>query len=199
MSQPVIVCMGGTTRPTSITERVLRLIQQRLVSLGARVEFFSGKDLLLPMYAPERTERTEQARRLVTAWRACDSLVIASPGYHGAVSGLVKNALDYTEDIAKDQQAYFDGRAVACVATALHWDAVGTTLVSMRAIVHALRGWPTPLGVAINTTTPVFDESGACAEPIQNNLDLLADQVFEFASRRAAYRELTPIVPAAGS
>ena len=32
------------------------------------------------------------------------------------------------------------------------------TLSALRDIVHALRGWPTPLGAAINSAESVFDE-----------------------------------------
>ena len=37
---------------------------------------------------------------------------------------------------------------VACVATASGWQAAASTLRSPRDTVHALRGWPTPLGLA---------------------------------------------------
>lgn len=39
------------------------------------------------------------------------------------------------------------------------------TLGAMRAVVHALRGWPTPLGAAINTAEPVFTSDGGCRDP----------------------------------
>ena len=64
----------------------------------------------------------------------------------------IKNALDYAEDTAKDARPYLDGRAVGCIACAYGWQATDSTLIAMRSIVHALRGWPTPLGVAANTT-----------------------------------------------
>lgn len=35
-------------------------------------------------------------------------MVVGSPGYHGAVSGLVKNALDYIEDLREDPRVYLD-------------------------------------------------------------------------------------------
>ena len=54
--------------------------------------------------------------------------MLVSPGYHGAVSGLVKNALDYVEDLRDEPRPYLDGRAVGCVAIALGWQAAVTTL-----------------------------------------------------------------------
>ena len=46
------------------------------------------------------------------------------------------------------------GRLHACASG---WQAATTTLVAFRSIVHALRGWPTPLGVCINTTAPAHE------------------------------------------
>jgi hypothetical protein len=34
--------------------------------------------------------------------------IVGSPGYHGAISGLVKNALDYIEDLREDPRVYLD-------------------------------------------------------------------------------------------
>ena len=45
-------------------------------------------------------------------------VVIASPGYHGTVSGLVKNSLDYLEVLREDDRPYLDGRAVGVIAVA---------------------------------------------------------------------------------
>ena len=34
--------------------------------------------------------------------RGAHALIIGSPGYHGGISGLVKNALDYLEELRED-------------------------------------------------------------------------------------------------
>ena len=81
----------------------------------------------------------------VEAVRAADGLVIATPGYHGPVSGLIKNALDALDGLRDDERPYLEGRAVGCIVTADGWQACGTALASLRTIVHALRGWPTPV------------------------------------------------------
>src|SRR3546814_16888896 len=74
------------------------------------------------------------------------------------VSGLIKNALDYVQDMAKDERVYFEGRAVGLIAVAAGWQATGTTLATLRSITHALRGWPTPMAVAVNSMMPILDE-----------------------------------------
>ena len=120
--------------------------------------------------------------------RAADGIVIASPGYHGTVSGLIKNALDYVEDMAKDARPYFEGRAVGLIAVAAGWQATGTTLATLRSIVHALRGWPTPMAITVNSQLSVFDAQGQVSDrALANQLDILAQQVVSFARMRALH------------
>lgn len=191
--KPRIVLLGGANRVGSVTERAVRHTARLLEGLGASCQVFAGPELDLPMYAPENPERAPTAQRLIEALRQCDGIIIGGSGYHGALSGMLKNALDYTEDMAKDEQPYFHGRVVGVIGAATTWQAVGTLLISLRSVVHALRGWPTPLGVAINTSTGPFDDTGACVSPeVNNQLLLLAKQVVEFAERR---REVTENLP----
>lgn len=180
VESPLIVGLGGTVRPQSSTERALRYALGAVEALGARTLMLSSADLDLPMYAPEREERTPKARRLVEALAGADGLIVASPGYHGGTSGLIKNALDYVEDLREAERSYLDGRAVGCIVCANGWQATGTTLVALRSIVHALRGWPTPIGVAINSAEQPFVDglppAGAAAQ-----IEVMAQQVVSFA------------------
>jgi FMN reductase len=185
-AKPLVVGIGGTTRAGSSTERALRIALGAAEEAGARTDLFDGPFLArLPLFAPEKQERTEEQRQLVDMVRQADGLVVASPGYHGGVSGLVKNALDLLEDLREDKRSYLDGRAVGCIVTAAGWQAAVTTLESLRAIVHALRGWPTPFGATLNTTDKIFDAAGACTDPkVANQLITVGRQVVEFALRQ---------------
>ncbi len=184
-ASPFIVGLGGTGRPGSSSERVLRHVLAACEREGATTELFDGAALDMPMYA-FGTERTDKATALIAALRRADGVVIASPGYHGSVSGLIKNALDYTEDMAKDPLVYFEGRAVGLIAVAAGWQATGTTLATLRAITHALRGWPTPMAVAVNSVLPIFADDGSVSDAgITAQLDVLAAQVVGFARMRA--------------
>ncbi|MDZ4735980.1 MAG: NAD(P)H-dependent oxidoreductase [Rhodospirillaceae bacterium] len=180
--RPLIVGLGGTNRESSSSEKALRLAMRAAERRGARTEVLAGAALDLPMYVPDTTARDPKATRLVTLLREADGVILSSPGYHGSVSGLLKNALDYIEDMRGDDRPYLHARAVGCIVCAYGWQATGTTLVAMRSIVHALRGWPTPLGIAINTAETGFDDAGDCrSREVARNLDLLGEQVIGFA------------------
>jgi FMN reductase len=181
--RPFVVGIGGTTRTPSSTDRALRLALEAAEDAGARTFRFDGALLnRLPHFAPGNHERSEEQRQFVEMVREADGLIVASPGYHGGVSGLVKNALDLLEDLREDPRCYLDGRAVGCIVTAAGWQTCGSTLAALRSIVHALRGWPTPFGAMLNTTENVFDPSGACTDPkVLTQLATVARQVVEFA------------------
>jgi FMN reductase len=197
--RPLIVGLGGTTRPGSTSERALQFTLTKARALGADTEMLVGAQILLPIYTPESIERDATARHLIAVLRRADGIIVASPGYHGSLSGLIKNALDYAEDMRDDERPYFDGRAVGLITCANGWQATGAALGALRSIVHALRGWPTPLGVAINTSEGRFEaDHSPPSAAVSKQLSILAGQVVEFARQRAALRDLdTPVASAA--
>jgi FMN reductase len=98
------------------------------------------------------------------------------------MSGMLKNALDYVEDLRDDERPYLDGRAVGVIVGAYGAQAIGTTLVAVRSVIHALRAWPTPLGVGINSTAPAFDAARRCVDPaLAGNIATMVGQVVDFA------------------
>ncbi|MQY18869.1 NADPH-dependent FMN reductase [Nocardia macrotermitis] len=180
--RPFVVGLGGTLRAGSTTERALRHCLSAVERQGGRTALFCGADINLPMYNPHDPERTPEAIALIEALRSADAVVIGSPGYHGGISGLVKNALDYIEDLRGDPTVYLDNKPLGCITCAYGWQAAVGTLGQLRAIGHALRAWPTPLGVPINSADPIWDAEGNLSdETVAAQLDLLATQVLTFA------------------
>jgi FMN reductase len=184
---PVILGIGGTTRPNSTSEAALNVCLRAAEAAGAVTERIVGADLALPLYHPDQSARSDGARALVDAFRRCDGIIVASPAYHGSVSGLIKNALDYAEDLRNDSRVYFDGLPSGLVACGAGWQAAVSTLHALRTIAHALRGWPTPLGSAINSTASIFDHSGYCVDDAcASQLQEIGRQVARFSQMRSA-------------
>ena len=173
-----IVAIGGTVNPGSTTEQALRLAAAAAGRDGADVQVFGGPYLAaLPHYRGEGHSLANGAD-MVEAVRRADGLLIAAPGYHGTISGLVKNALDYLEELARDERPYLDGRAVGLIATAHGDQASMSTLQTLRSIIHALRGWPTPMGATIRTYEGLFSLAGECLDDrVRTQLELVGAQV----------------------
>jgi FMN reductase len=183
-----VLGIGGTTREGSSTEKALAVSLAAAAQHGADTLMMSGADLVLPMYEPEKAERSPGAARLVKEIKRAHGVIVASPGYHGTISGLVKNALDYVEDLRDEDRPYLDDRAVGCVAVARGWQATVSTLIALRSVVHALRGWPTPMGAAINSSLAIFDEEGTCIDDAARfQLEMVGHQVVDFAQMRAVW------------
>lgn len=187
--RPIILGIGGTPRAGSSSEQALGVSLRAAEAEGAETITIAGASLMLPMYNPAIEARTPEARFLLDSIRRADGLIIASPAYHGSLSGLIKNALDYTEDLRKDERVYLDGMAIGLIVCAGGWQAAGQTLGALRDVVHALRGWPTPLGATLNTSTRLFDEAGECIDLSSKfQLEEVGRQVRGFASMKLTHR-----------
>lgn len=178
MSAPHVVALGGTLRPTSMTGRLLALALEKAEARGARTTLLTGEDIAFPHYEPGNAEGNAAIGRYLEALRTADAVIVGSPGYHGTLSGLVKTALDYVELLRSDERSYFDGLPVGLIATAGGWQAAVSTLQALRTITHSLRGWPTPMGLAINSAEP-----GDAVERCSGAMDVMVGQVFDFLRR----------------
>jgi FMN reductase len=169
-------------RAGSTSEIALRVALDGAEAAGARVRMFGAAELGLPFYDPKSTYRTEQALELIGALRASDGVIVASPGYHGALSGMIKNALDYIEDMAGDARVYLDGLPFGCIGVAHGSQAAVAVLTNLRGIAHALRAYPTPYGAAVVASPRIF-AGGACVDPeTTSRLRLIGTQVARMAA-----------------
>ncbi len=189
-SAPFVLGLGGTLRHGSLTERLLRFCLAEAEALGARTAILAGDDLRLPLYEPGLAIRQGHAvARMMDLFRKADGIIVATPSYHGAVSGVVKNLLDYTEELRSDERVYWDGCAVGCITVAAGWQAGVNTLGSLRSIAHALRGWPTPFGAVINSSQTVLLADGTTVDSnCADRLRIVAAQVVDFGRKRQDLR-----------
>ncbi|MGW2050974.1 NADPH-dependent FMN reductase [Streptomyces sp. NPDC001858] len=186
----------GSPSGASTTEAALRCAASVATALGAEVEFFTGERLRLPPYDPSASAVPPTVTRMLAAVSEADAVLVASPAYHGGVSGLVKNALDYLEGLRDDRRPYLEQRAVGCIGVGAGGQGAAATLHGLRQIVHALRGWPAPLGVAVGTEddrTQRIAAHGGLSEKVVGQLETLGADLFEFARiRRTAHSPSPP-------
>lgn len=154
--------------------------------LGAQVRLYGGAELVLPLYDAETGHLPPAASALIADLRRADGVIIASPCYHGALSGLIKNALDYVEEMCADPRVYFDGRAVGSIGLGYGYQGPTFVLNQLRQITHALRGWPVPMGVSINSAVVKFVDGQCSDEAIAKQITIMAEQVYHFARHNQA-------------
>ncbi len=186
-SKLLVVGIGGTTRAGSSTERALDLALRACGDLGAATISLGGEFLAaLPHYKPG-ARLTEVQQGLIDVVARADAVILATPSYHGGISGLLKNALDTLEELRDGPRPYLDGRAVGGIVTAYGWQAGGIVLSGLRATAHALRGWPTPYGAVVNTSETPLDGRPLPFE-VEQGLERVGHQVVQFASAFADAR-----------
>jgi FMN reductase len=184
--KPLVLGIGGTPRRGSSSERALAISLKAAEDEGARTVLLSGAELLLPMYMPGQ-QQSDQASRLIAALRECHGIIISSPAYHGSISGLIKNALDYAEELRTDARAYLDGIPVGCIACAAggkplgrHWQHFGRLLIPSEA---------GPLGAVLNTSSALFDAEGNCTDAAtKRQLETVGRQVVDFVRMQSRIR-----------
>lgn len=186
--RPVIVGIGGTVRANSSTELALAESLRLAEDGGAETRLLGGEFLAaLPIFNPGPAGPTPSQVELIATLDGADGVIVASPGYHGAISGVMKNAFDTLELARTSDRPYLADLPVGIIITAGGWQAAGTALVTMRTIIHALRGWPTPFGATLNTSERPFDTDGRCrSEKDSMQLATVADQVLDFARMKQA-------------
>jgi len=186
---PFVLGLGGSLRQPSQSEAALRLALRGAEKAGAVTALITGADLDLPLYSSAHANHPAVLHLLASARRA-DGLILASPAYHGSISGAVKNALDYLQFLSADDPPYLDGRAVGAVSTGLGTQAAVQTVDALRNVAHALRAWPTPIGVAIHEITRVYQDGEITDARTEELLRTMGAQVVEFARSRRLLHEL---------
>lgn len=191
-----IVGFGGTITEGSSAEMALALALRSARNAGAETEMFATASLVaMPHYGTQPLESLEKVKQFISAIRSADGLIISSPGYHGTISGLVKNAIDYLQEMAGDQRPYLDRIPVGLIATAYGWQATGSTLAALRTVVHALRGMPTPFGACVRSRTGLFSD-GECTDTATcDQLALVGEQVVELAMLRTKGSQVAVLTP----
>ncbi|MEV0927195.1 NAD(P)H-dependent oxidoreductase [Streptomyces spongiicola] len=162
MRPPHIVLISGSLRTGSTSDQVAQWCARRCAEQGATTRVFTGAEVDFPAYRPGLAETHEGAAALLGELRSADGVILVSPTYHASVSGLLKNALDYVNDMG-GPLPYLEGRAIGTVAVGAGAQGAVSTLTTLRTVGHALRGWPTPVGVAV-AQVPAEPSAGG-AEP----------------------------------
>jgi len=197
-----VLGLGGSLRQPSQSETALRMALRGAEDAGAVTEVFTAENLDLPLYPGMHASGAggrERIDALLAAVRRADGLIFASPAYHGTVSGTVKNAIDYLQSLADDDPPYLDGRAVGVLSTGDGVQATVQTVDTLRNIAHALRAWPTPLGVTVHEAARSLRDGKVHDEQTAALLRTLGAQVVEFVRARraldmsAAVREHSPV------
>ena len=144
-----ILGVASSMRESSYSTRVLKLTLEKAEKKGAEIKLLNLRELQLPMYHPEQNNSPELDKATeYVQW--ADAFVLASPDYHGSMSGVMKNFLDFF-------WSEFAGKTFGYIC-ASHEKGL-TVMDQMRTAIRQCYGWSMPYGISINSDQD-FDDSG---------------------------------------
>lgn len=137
-----VLGVSGSMRESSHSTRATNVVLRAAEELGAETKLIELRKADLPMYSPDGETRAHEGLRLATeAVNWADAFVLASPDYHGSMSGAMKNFLDfYWEEFAGKLFGY---------VCASHEKGL-TVMEQMRTSVRQCYGWTLPYGVSVH-------------------------------------------------
>lgn len=192
-----VVGLGGTLRPASISLQALGIALEAAEAAGASTTLLSLRELGLPHFEPGRAMEAYGAGAVcfLQAVRKADVLLLSTGTYHGTLTGVMKNALDFLELLAGDDPPYLEGKIVGLVATS-GGDSDGVqALNAMTHVALALRATIVPQQVFIPRASTAIDDANLLKEPWPGRLRTLGHTAVRFGERMRPSREHAILCP----
>lgn len=169
-----IVGIAGSLRPDSSSQMALELAVQRVQALGAEVEILDLRLLELPFCdGGDDYPDYPDVKRMQDAVKNADGLILATPEYHGSLSGVLKNALDL---MSFDQ---LSGK-VAGLISVLGGQSNSNALNDLRVILRWVHGWVIPEQIAIGQSWKAFNPEGKLLdEKLSQRFDQFAQSLVD--------------------
>ena len=169
-----IVGIGGSLRSESYTQQALNLAALRVEALGAEVEILDLRQMNLPFCNGEdEYPDYPDVEKLQNAVQQADGLILATPEYHGSLSGVLKNALDLMSfEHLSDK--------VVGVISVLGGQSNSNALNDLRVILRWVHSWVIPDQIAIGQAWKAFGPDGKLLdEKLSDRLDKFAQSLVE--------------------
>lgn len=149
-----IVGIAGSLRPGSYSHLALDVAMQRVAALGAEVEILDLRSFNLPFCnGGDDYSGYPDVEKLRQTVKQANGLILATPEYHGSISGVLKNALDL---MAFEHLA---GK-VTGVISVLGGQPNSNALNDLRLIMRWVHAWVIPEQVSIGQAWKAFGEDG---------------------------------------
>ncbi len=169
-----IVGLGGSLRPDSYTQKALQVAAQRVEALGAEVEVLDLRQLNLPFcHGGKDYSQYPDVQRLRDTVTRADGLILATPEYHGGLSGVLKNTLDL---MSFDE---LSGKVTGMISV-LGGQANSNALNDLRLIIRGVHGWVIPEQIAIGKAWSAFSPEGKLLdEKLSERFDQFAQSLVD--------------------
>jgi len=174
-----IVLVQGSLHQNSSTRAMLNFAEEKLVKLGAQVDWVDLGEVDLPVFNPKTSRDAPGYKQIAPLVDGADAYVLGAPDYHGCPSGAMKNFLDY---FWKE----FTGKLFGYVC-ASHEKGL-TAMDIMRVAIRQCYGWSLPYGVSGVEKQDIDPEGQITSEYLRDRLTMMAHDLVTYGTIVAAQR-----------
>lgn len=169
-----IVGITGSLRSDSYSALALEQAINRVKALGAEAEILDLRDMKLPFCdGGDQYPDYPDVELLKSTVKAADGLILATPEYHGSVSGVMKNALDLMSF------EHLAGKVTGLISV-LGGQSNNNALNDLRIIMRWVHGWVIPEQIAIGQAWQVFNQEGKFTDKkLSERFDSFAQSLVE--------------------
>jgi len=162
-----VLGVSSSMREYSFSSTGLKITLEKVIETGAEIELLDLRKMVLPMFYSTNNEN--DAITLVTTMvKSADAFILATPDYHGSMSGSMKNFLDY-------YWSEFAGKLFGYIC-ASHEKGL-TAMDQMRTAVRQCYGWSMPYGVSINGEEDLDENRDITNDNLDSRLGMLARDI----------------------
>ena len=147
---------------TKVLRKVLEIVSEKHNSEARLINLL---DTELPMYRPTTKFDNDHVDKVIEDVNWANVFVLASPDYHGSMSGTMKNFLDF---FWKE----FSGKTFGYIVSS-HEKGL-TVMDQMRTAVRQCYGWSLPYGISINEREDIDHESKIVNNKLRSRIEMLA-------------------------
>jgi NAD(P)H-dependent FMN reductase len=158
-----ILGVGSSMRDGSYSTATLKITLDMANKLGMETQLLDLQKTQIPMFYSQKND-TEEIKQVKDAVKWADAFILATPDYHGSMSGVMKNFLDYF-------WSDFAGKLFGYIC-ASHEKGL-TVMDQMRTAVRQCYGWSMPYGISINGDED-FEKETLKNPKLQSRLTMLS-------------------------
>jgi NAD(P)H-dependent FMN reductase len=137
-----VLGVGSSMNKESFSTETLKIVLERVDQNDADTRLLNLNNTPLPIYNHKDSPETIHVNQAVDMVNWADAIILATPDYHGSMSGSLKNFLDYF-------WSEFAGKTFGYIC-ASHEKGL-TVMDQMRTVIRQCYGWSLPYGISINS------------------------------------------------
>ena len=171
-----VLGIGSSLRDNSKSTEILQMTLDELKNNYSKVstKIIDLRKIQLPIFDPNKPRQiTEEIEKVTEDVNSADAFILASPDYHGSMSGGLKNLLDY---FWREFSGKLFGYIVASHEKGL------TVMEQMRTSIRQCYGWSLPYGISIHAEQDFDQNNLLINQTAKKRISMMAHDIFYYGT-----------------